>query len=206
MILKRKVQWNPELNLNKNSKVLMEAKVTEYSRSLLLMILDDLILTEGQDLKSEQWILEPLANMVIAFSIMDTGVKRYLQLKPNTKLNMEMLEVLKVSIAEKSKELNAIAEVYDDWQEETGVKVIAVSIDDSRNAAKVAPFANGKDWPFEIYLDTNSDLKRALNVNAIPHTFLLNANKEIVWQHTSSPSVKTAIIKCFNCIFIRSYN
>jgi len=83
------------------------------------------------------------------------------------------------------KELNTIAEVYDDWQEETGVKVIAVSIDDSRNAAKVAPFANGKDWPFEIYIDANSDLKRALNVNAIPHTFLLNANKEIVWQHTS---------------------
>ena len=42
------------------------------------------------------------------------------------------------------KELNAISEVYDDWQEETGVKVIAVSIDDSRNAAKVGPFANGK--------------------------------------------------------------
>ena len=33
-----------------------------------------------------------------------------------------------------AKELNAISEVYDDWQEETGVKVIAVSIDDSRNA------------------------------------------------------------------------
>lgn len=84
-----------------------------------------------------------------------------------------------------AKELNAISDVYDDWQEETGVKVIAVSIDDSRNAAKVSPFANGKDWPFEIYIDANSDLKRALNVNAIPHTFLLNANKEIVWQHTS---------------------
>jgi len=84
-----------------------------------------------------------------------------------------------------AKELNAISEVYDDWQEETGVKVIAISIDDARNAAKVAPFANGKDWPFEIYVDANSDLKRALNVNAIPHTFLLNADKEIVWQHTS---------------------
>ena len=84
-----------------------------------------------------------------------------------------------------AKELNAIAEVYDDWQEETGVKVIAISIDDARNAAKVAPFANGKDWPYEIYVDANSDLKRALNVNAIPHTFLLNADKEIVWQHTS---------------------
>lgn len=84
-----------------------------------------------------------------------------------------------------AKELDAITEVYDDWYEETGVKVVAISIDDARNAAKVAPYANGKDWPFDIYIDGNSDLKRALNVNAIPHTFLLNANKEIVWQHTS---------------------
>ena len=84
-----------------------------------------------------------------------------------------------------AKELDAITDVYDDWQEETGVKVIAISIDDARNAAKVAPYANGKDWPFDIYIDSNSDLKRALNVNAIPHTFLLNSKKEIVWQHTS---------------------
>jgi len=84
-----------------------------------------------------------------------------------------------------AKELDAITEIYEEWQDETGVKVIAISIDDARNTAKVAPYANGKDWPFEIYVDANSDLKRALNVNAIPHTFLLNANKEIVWQHTS---------------------
>lgn len=84
-----------------------------------------------------------------------------------------------------AKELDAITELYDEWQDETGVKVIAISIDDARNASKVAPYANGKDWPFDIYIDANSDLKRALNVNAIPHTFLLNGNKEVVWQHTS---------------------
>lgn len=84
-----------------------------------------------------------------------------------------------------AKELDAISEVYEEWQDESGVKVIAISIDDARNAAKVAPYANGKDWPFDIYIDSNSDLKRALNVNAIPHTFLLNGGKEIVWQHTS---------------------
>jgi len=84
-----------------------------------------------------------------------------------------------------TKELNAIADVYGEWQEETKVKVIAISIDDARNTPKVAPYAQGKDWPFEIYIDTNSDLKRALNVNAIPHTFLLNGDKKIVWQHTS---------------------
>ena len=84
-----------------------------------------------------------------------------------------------------AKELDAISEVYDEWQDETGVKLLAISIDDARNTAKIAPFANGKDWPYEVYLDANSDLKRALNVNAIPHTFLLNDKKEIVWQHTS---------------------
>ncbi|HAP31268.1 MAG TPA: thiol:disulfide interchange protein, partial [Flavobacteriales bacterium] len=40
------------------------------------------------------------------------------------------------------KELNNIAEVYEDWQDETGVKVIAISIDDARNMSKVKPKVN----------------------------------------------------------------
>ena len=43
-------------------------------------------------------------------------------------------------------ELTTIAEVYDEWVEETGVKVIAVSIDDSRSSSKVGPTVNGKGW------------------------------------------------------------
>ena len=81
------------------------------------------------------------------------------------------------------KELNAIAEVYEDWQDETGVKLIAVSIDDTRSMSKVAPYVNTSDWDYEIYLDSNSDLKRAMGVSTVPHTFLLNEKKEIVWQH-----------------------
>jgi thiol-disulfide isomerase/thioredoxin len=83
------------------------------------------------------------------------------------------------------KELNAIHENYDDWKEQTGVKVIAVSIDDSRNMAKVAPYVNGRGWDFEVYLDANQDFKRAMNVNNVPHSFLLNGNGEIVWQHNA---------------------
>jgi peroxiredoxin len=82
-------------------------------------------------------------------------------------------------------ELINISDVYEDWQKETGVKLIAVSIDDVRNAAKVGPLANGKAWTYDIYLDQNQDLKRALNVNNVPHTFLLNGDGEIVWQHNS---------------------
>ena len=83
------------------------------------------------------------------------------------------------------KELNAIAELYPDWQEETGVKLIAVSIDDTRSQVRVKPFVNGSDWEFEIYLDPNCDFKRAMNVNTVPHTFLYDSNYQLVYEHTS---------------------
>lgn len=83
------------------------------------------------------------------------------------------------------RELNNISEMYDLWQEETGVKMVAVSIDDARNMRKVAPYVNGKAWDYEVLLDPNGDFKRALNVNTVPHTFLVNGEGEIVWQHNS---------------------
>ena len=81
------------------------------------------------------------------------------------------------------KELNTIAEVYEDWQEETGVKLIAISIDDTRSMSKVAPYVNSSDWDYEVYLDSNSDLKRAMGVSTVPHTFLINGEGKIVWNH-----------------------
>jgi peroxiredoxin len=83
------------------------------------------------------------------------------------------------------KELDNIRDVYDEWQEETGVKVIAVSIDDARNASLVTPFVKAKGWEYEMYLDKNSDMKRAMNVVNVPHTFLFDGRKEVVYQHTS---------------------
>jgi hypothetical protein len=51
--------------------------------------------------------------------------------------------------------------------------------------SKVAPYVNSKSWEYEVYLDPNGDFKRALNVNNVPHTFLINGKGEIVWQHNS---------------------
>lgn len=83
------------------------------------------------------------------------------------------------------KEMDAYNEVYDEWQEETGVKIYAVSIDDARSTTKVLPFVNGKGWEMEVLLDPNGDFKRAMNVNMIPHTFLIDGKGNIVYQHTS---------------------
>jgi thiol-disulfide isomerase/thioredoxin len=80
-------------------------------------------------------------------------------------------------------ELDAVADVYDDWVSETGVKYYAVSIDDSRTAKRVKPMINGKGWEFEILLDENSDLKRAFGVSTVPYTIIIKSG-EIVYKHT----------------------
>jgi len=83
------------------------------------------------------------------------------------------------------RELTTISDVYDDWVKETVVKLVAVSIDDSRSVPLVAPMINGKGWEYQVLLDPNSDFKRAMNVVTVPQTFLLNGKGEVVWQHTT---------------------
>ncbi len=83
------------------------------------------------------------------------------------------------------KELDAIAENYGDWVKETGVKLIAVSIDDARSSGKVVTDVKSKGWEYEVYIDENQDFKRAMNVNNVPHTFLVDGNGKIVWSHNS---------------------
>ncbi|WP_460217950.1 TlpA family protein disulfide reductase [Psychroserpens sp. MEBiC05023] len=80
-------------------------------------------------------------------------------------------------------ELDAISDVYDDWTDETNVKLYAVSVDDSRTVKRVKPLVNGKGWEFDILLDTNSDLKRQLNAPTIPLTLLVKNNK-ILFRHS----------------------
>jgi cytochrome c biogenesis protein CcmG, thiol:disulfide interchange protein DsbE len=83
------------------------------------------------------------------------------------------------------RELTAIADVYADWQEETGVKLVAISIDDARSMPNVMPTVNGNGWEYEFYCDPNGDFKRTMGVNMIPHIFVLNGQKQVVYQHTS---------------------
>lgn len=81
--------------------------------------------------------------------------------------------------------LNGMNDVYAQWQEETGVKIYAVSIDDTRTMSSVAPFAAGKGWEFDVLLDSNSEFRRAMNVNNVPHTFLIDGNGKIVMQRNT---------------------
>ncbi len=82
-----------------------------------------------------------------------------------------------------NRELSAISEVYEDWQEETGVKLIAVSIDQAQNINKVKPLVDSHGWEYDVLLDPNSDLKRALGVQTIPYTIIVDGKGNIVYRH-----------------------
>lgn len=83
------------------------------------------------------------------------------------------------------RELNTIHETYVDWQAETGVNLVAVSIDDEKTKNSVPVYVNGKGWEYLVLMDPNGDFKRAMGVNNVPHTFLINTNGEIVYSHNN---------------------
>ena len=78
-----------------------------------------------------------------------------------------------------NRELKAISEQYADWQDETGMKVIAVSIDQAQNINKVKPSVDGEGWEYEVLLDPNSEFRRAMGVQMIPHVFIIDGKGNI---------------------------
>lgn len=84
-------------------------------------------------------------------------------------------------------ELKAMHENYEEWLEEADFRIVAVSIDDSRSTAKAKTMASGNGWSedFSVLFDKNQDLKRAMNVNLIPHTFVVDGSGKIIYSHTS---------------------
>lgn len=82
-----------------------------------------------------------------------------------------------------NRELKAIHEVYPDWQEETCVKLIAVSIDQAQNINKVKPLVDEQGWEYEVLLDPNSDFRRALGIQMIPYVIIVDGKGNIVYKH-----------------------
>lgn len=83
-----------------------------------------------------------------------------------------------------NRELSAIAEVYEEWQEETGVKVVAVSIDQAQNINKVKPLVDNHGWEYDVLLDPNSDFLHALGGQMIPFTLIVDGSGKIVYKHS----------------------
>ena len=81
------------------------------------------------------------------------------------------------------KELDAMKALYNEWKE-LGIDVLAVSEDNAQLLGRVKPMVKQKKWPYQIISDANGDLKQALSVQAIPHTFIVNNEGHILFSHT----------------------
>jgi len=82
-----------------------------------------------------------------------------------------------------NRELDAIAEVYEEWQEETGVKLFAVSIDRAQNINKVKPLVDNHGWTYEVLLDPNSEFRRTFGGELIPYVVICDGKGEVVYKH-----------------------
>lgn len=81
------------------------------------------------------------------------------------------------------RELAAIHEVWDDWQAEANVRLVAIAIDEGQNASKVRPLADSNGWKWQVLLDPNSQLIRALGIQSIPYVMVLDGKGNIAYKH-----------------------
>ncbi len=104
MIRERKTNWSPTVKME-NESIQKEAEIIEFSRSMMLYVLNELILQYGQDFKNKQWVLEPMADMIISFAVMDTGFKRVRDLESGSDKLNQMMPLLKLSVGNQFRKL-----------------------------------------------------------------------------------------------------
>ena len=83
------------------------------------------------------------------------------------------------------KELNAIADKYDYWKRETGVKIIIIAVDTVHNTTTVSSFVKNRGWVYNVYLDPDGDFQKAMQVMDTPSTYVVDGKGKIVWMHNS---------------------
>ena len=83
-----------------------------------------------------------------------------------------------------NRELDAISEVYDEWKEETGLKIFIVSVDRAQDMHKVKPLVDSHEWEYDVLLDPNSEFFRATGgTNAYPYTIIVDGEGKIAYKH-----------------------
>ncbi len=111
----------------------------------------------GQEVNLREWILDGKKNTVISFwATWCTPCKR---------------------------ELDNMNDFVEEWSQQYNARFVALSIDNSRNVHKVAPYAKGKGWKYELLLDPNGNTRRALNYMMIPYLIIVDQQGNIVYKH-----------------------
>ncbi len=80
-------------------------------------------------------------------------------------------------------EMDAITEVWEDWQAEKPFRFIAVCTDDTRSLSKAKAMARSCWDGFQFAFDVNKELCRAMKVTSCPYVFLYDKDGKLVYSH-----------------------
>ena len=81
-------------------------------------------------------------------------------------------------------EMDAISEVFAEWQKEKPFRFIAVCTDDTRSLPKAKSMVKSSGWDgFSFVFDVNKEFARAMKVTSCPAVFLYDKNGKLVYTH-----------------------
>ena len=101
------------------------------------------------------------------------------------------------------KELDALRP-FSDEMDSLGVTVLAVSQDKARSVPKVKPFAASHKWNYLVVLDPESMMRDLYHVQAMPTSFIIDQDKNIIFTHQGyKPGDEELIIQTIRDLFIQ---
>ncbi|MEM1358301.1 MAG: TlpA disulfide reductase family protein [Bacteroidota bacterium] len=81
-------------------------------------------------------------------------------------------------------ELDHMKSYLDKWQQEYGANVLAISVDKRHMVNRITPLVKRKGWKYDILVDTDGKLQRALGFTSIPQMYILDGAGNIVREFT----------------------
>ena len=81
-------------------------------------------------------------------------------------------------------ELDAIADLYPEWQEDLGVQMLAITIDTQRQLSKVPGILSTKGWEYTVLSDANNVMRNQLGFQAIPQTYVVDSEGNVLYSHS----------------------
>lgn len=81
------------------------------------------------------------------------------------------------------KELDAVADYYEDWQKNYNVELLAITIDNQRALPKVPGIVEEKGWEYTIFAGNEEEMRNAFNFQTIPQTLVADKDGNIIFEH-----------------------
>ena len=91
--------------------------------------------------------------------------------------------------------LDNLQEVWIESLKDEGVNFISVCVDANGYYSKIKPFVQGNGWEFDTYIDVYSDFSRAIGVNELPCTILLDSDQKQIARYEGFPARSDDLIK-----------